>query len=344
MKLHNGRRYVAFLAGAALFWPVLDAVLTASTHRGFDPPFPHPFEHGVWVVDRDVMSERGWSDLSKKFPDTIFALTWIFLTSGTSHTLESDFNTLSNQINAIGSGTGGFSGAPATGGCNFVNGDGGAGGAGGAFSQIVNYAGHTAGQSVNIQVGTSDTSFDSTAVLFAKAASGSTGGQAASGVGTTKFSGGNGGSGGSHLLGGSGGGGGGGGAAGPHGAGNNGANGGNATSVAPGGGGAGATGDAGNTAAGANGSQFGPNASSQFDGSGGGGAGGAGVPSGPNNGNPGSSGGFFGGGGGGGGGGATNCAILGSGGAGGGGTQGLIAYSYTPVAGSGARSFGFIIG
>lgn len=328
MKLINAAKYIAI--GVSAF-AVLEFVATKAINRGYDIPFKHPFYEDVWIVQKDALSVREWIDLERQHHINL-ALTWIFLTSGGSTVLPNDFNTASNQINGIGSGAGGAAG---TGGGPGFGGGGGNGGGGGAFAQIVNYSGHSAGQTVNITVGAGDSVWDNSSVLVAQRAMGSTGGSAAASTGTTKFSGGNGGSG-------SFGGAGGGGAAGPHGAGNSGGNG---TAGLFNNAGAGGAGDANNTAANSNGTQFGPNASSQFVGPGGGGDGGLGN-SGCGNGANGSNAGFYGAGGGGGGGGGATC-IMGSsttnGGSGGNATQGLLAFSYTPATAH-ARSFGFILG
>lgn len=327
MKIRSGIKYIAFTAVA---YAVFDLILSSSIHRGLDLPQKHPFQRNTWIVDKRVLSDHEWLDLQQK--SLIAATTWVFITSGTSFVLPSDFNTSANQIDAIGAGVGGAGG---TGGGPGTQGNGGNGGGAGAFAQIVNYSGHGPGQTVSIQVGTGDTIWDSSSVLLAKAGSGSSGGTAASSVGSTKFNGGGGGNG-------EFGGGGGGGAGGPHGAGNSGTNG---SFALFGNNGTGGTGDAGNTAADANGAQFGPNASSQFVGSGGGGDGGLGQSSG--NGNAGSNAGFYGAGGGGGGGGAATCSMgfcTTNGGAGGNGTQGLIAISYTPLSGVGGTGGTFLSG
>lgn len=154
----------------------------------------------------------------------------VFLVSGTSWSVPSDFSTSSNTIEAIGSGGDGANGA---------NGGGGGGG-GYAAKTNQNITG-----TITYQIGSggSDTVFNSTTVDCTVAptptvcadggtdASGTTdgtGGTTANSVGTTEFAGGNGG------------GGGGGGAAGPAGAGSAGVAG---AGGASGGGGAGATSD-----------------------------------------------------------------------------------------------------
>lgn len=206
--------------------------------------------------------------------------TTIYLTSGTSWIVPSDWNSSDNTIEVIGGGANGVAGS--TGGTGTTGGmpsgsggSGGAGGGGGAYSKSTNVT-LSPGVSVTYAVGgvSSDSylcsstsncaSISGTAVIVgAKGASGTSGGAAASGVGGTKYNGGNGASGSSgsatgNCNGGAGGaGGGGGGAAGLHGAGSNGS------------GSSGGTGDAGNTAAGANGTQW-----SASYGSGGGAAGG----------------------------------------------------------------------
>jgi hypothetical protein len=348
MKLRK-RKYLAFLAGAALAWPVVDALLTLSIHRGFDPPRPHPFERGVWIIERDLMSAREWHDFSRKYP-IFLALTWLFVTSGATTTLPTDFNIFSNQFNAIGAGVPGSGGT--TGVACVANGPGGNGGGAGAFASIANYSAHGAGAVVNIQVGAGDTFFDSISVLLAKAGSGTTGGQASASVGSIKFNGGGGGAGGSGCAQ-VGSGGGGGGAGGPNGQGSTGGNGtifvfsaatGGAGGNADGntvGGGAGGTSSFPNGAVGSNGTEFGPNATSQFAGCGGGGGGGASAAGAASPGGGGNSGAYGGGGGGGGGSGASNPV---PGGSGGNSFQGFIGYSYTPTVISGVRNFGFILG
>jgi len=326
--IRNGVRFASLaLTVGALGW--------LAWHGVFPQRNPlHPNEH---IIAEDQLTPHQWRRFLGR-QDVQIALTYFFVVSGATTVLPSDFNTASNTINAIGSGAGG-------GGAD--SGSGGGGGGGGEFSSIVNYAGHSAGQTVNVQVGAGDTFFDTTAILLAKTGgagadggaggggAGGGGGLASSGVGTVKFSGGGGGTGGTGIPGSmcsassDGTGAGAGGAAGPHGIGNNGADGTVTTTTAPGG--AGGVGDAGNTAAGANGTQF-----NATHGSGGGGAGGAGTATG-STGGAGGGGGSYGGGGGGGGPGAT------VNGAGGNAFQGLIAIAYTPSGGGGARSFGFII-
>jgi uncharacterized repeat protein (TIGR01451 family) len=219
----------------------------------------------------------------------------VYLTSGTSWTVPSNWNASNNTIEVIGGGGGGSAAV--------LNTSAGAGGGGGAYSKIANLA-LTPGGSVTYQVGAAgaassaggDTWFNGASLAAASVgakggggAAGTTaggGGAATSGVGTTKFSGGNGGSGG-------GGGGGGGGAAGPNGAGGNGAT--NATGTLGGGGGGGNGGGSagalptggyggtgGNNSSGTGGGPAGdPTNFDNLDGSagvgGGGGGGGAGV-------------------------------------------------------------------
>ncbi len=325
--IENQVRYFAFSASAAaLLW---------LAHAGFFPT-PHPFHKDQYLVESDPTSVREQKTLRAFFrrDDVILALTWFFATSGPSLVLPSDFNTLSNQVNAIGAGAGGLGGD--------ASGNGGIAGGAGAFAQIVNYHAHSAGQTVACQVGADVTIFDSVAVLLADDANGQFGGLASVCVGTLKFSGGNGGSGGgpngTPTIGGfadqvGGGGGGGGGAGGPNGAGNNGANGDTASTNAPGAGGAGATADAGHTPGDSDGTQFDPT-----HGAGGGGDGGLGGVIG-GNGAAGRNGGRYGGGGGGGGGAGQGA----SGGNGGNAFQGLIGIGYTVAGSATARSYGFIL-
>jgi hypothetical protein len=145
----------------------------------------------------------------------------IYLTSGSSWTVPSNWNNTANKIEVIGGGGGGYGGG---------GGGNGGGGGGGAYSSIVNLT-LTPGSSVAYNVGSGssgtgrglaggDTWFNGAGLSNASVSAqgggvslnmiGGVGGQASSSIGTTKYSGGNGGNGGE-------GGGGGGGAAGPHG-------------------------------------------------------------------------------------------------------------------------------
>jgi hypothetical protein len=323
MKLRSGVKYIAFSVSAlALF----DAVFSKAVSRGFDPPQKHPlYPDTEWIVERNALSFSEWNDLAYKHK-IFLGVTWVFATSGITFTIPGDW-TNSNTINVIGAGTGGAAGTGGSCSCGIPSGgSGGSGGAGGAWAQITNFSA-TPGQVISIQVGTSDTWWNSTLTLLAQAAVGTSPGLAVNSVGTLKN---NGGSPGTIGLGSNGGGGGsgGGGAGGPTGAGGNGSNGANAIGINPGAGGGGGTGDGGVTAANANGTEFGPNAGGTFAGSGGGGDGGAGGSA-QGSGNPGVGGtnaGLYGAGGGGGGGGGGP---LGAGGSPGAGTQGLIALSYT---------------
>lgn len=240
----------------------------------------------------------------------------VFITSGTSYVIPTDYFSLVS-IECIGAGG--------------TAGGGGAGGGGGAYSKVTS-ASLTPGASVTIKVGVggagaagaNDTWFNGASLAGstcgAQGAVSSTGGSSASGVGSTKYSGGNGGG----NFGGYGGGGGGG-SGGPNGAGaigganepvstGNGAGGG-------GGAGGGSAGQVGQVAAGGNGG-------ARFGG-GGGGAGSAGVGSG----SPGTTGG--------GGGGAygTGPASGGTGGSGGSGTEWDATHGAGGGGGGGAGNF-----
>ena len=133
-------------------------------------------------------------------PSAAFATT-IFLTSGTSWSVPSDWSNSANTIEVIGGGGGGASAAGAP-----------AGGGGGAYSKITNLS-LTPGGSANIQVGSGgsmgnaggDTWFNGSGgtcaaqSVCAKGGStgsgttGGTGGASGSGTGSTKYSGGKGG-------------------------------------------------------------------------------------------------------------------------------------------------------
>lgn len=165
----------------------------------------------------------------------------IYLTSGTSWSVPANWNNANNKIEVIGGGGSG----------GVVYGAGGGGAGGGAYSSISNLA-LTPGVSVSYNVGIGGTGgygaaggnswFNGTGLSSASVSAQSgvgganntvaavAGGQAANGIGTIKYSGGNGGYGGY-------GGGGGGGAAGPHGNGGRGGNYGGGTYTGGGGGG-----------------------------------------------------------------------------------------------------------
>ncbi len=180
MKLNKpGSIFLSFMCGAA--------VLALFASNGIFPE-RHPIYKDQYIVERHMLREGDWKVLAHR-NDFVLCLVWAFATSGTSTILPSNFTT-TNEIDAIGAGAAGFSGANFPSGC--CGGSislGGNGGGGGAYAQILNYSGHTAGQAVSIQVGTSDSWFASSATLLAKAASGQTGGQASACVGTTKISG-----------------------------------------------------------------------------------------------------------------------------------------------------------
>jgi len=300
------------------------------------------------------------------FPNTAYAAdTVVFLTSGTSWAVPSDWDSSANTIEVIGGGGGGAHSG--------LNVNGGGGGGGGAYSKVTN-ATLTAGNSVTIAVGSGgsgdtaggDTYFcNSTSncasiagtavVVGAKGGergsvnpgAGGSGGQAASGVGTTKYNGGNG----NHGALFSEGGGGGGGAAGPGGAGKNGgmsdeeetgggggggAGGGTSTVGTSSGGSTGGNGGAGpNGTGGGSGGTSGNNGTNGSDG-GGGGGGGAGIGAG-GTGGTGTEWDATHGSGGGGGGGQGNGGTYGGGGGGedfsliggGSGAQGIIVITYT---------------
>ena len=265
----------------------------------------------------------------------------VYLTSGTSWTVPSDWNSTNNTVEVIGGGGGGATSA-----------SGGSGGGGGAYSKANNTV-LAAGASVTYAVGAAgtagvtggDTYFNAASCAAATAcakggggASGTTpgaGGASGSGVGTTKNSGGIGGGGGF-------GGGGGGAAAGPSGAGGAGGT----VSAGPGGGGGGADGGAVGTiggasaggagGAGANGGGSGGSGGAatvagtvgsngvEWDSTHGSGGGGGGGGTNGTTGLAGGGGGTYGGGGGGSGGGSST-------GAGGTGGAGLIVITYQPT-------------
>jgi hypothetical protein len=168
-------------------------------------------------------------------------VTKIFIVSGTSWTVPADWNSANNSIEAIGGGGGGQTAST-----SFA----GSGGGGGGYSKITNLS-LASGNSVTVQIGTAglagssggDTYFNGpslpTSSVGAKGGaagsnlSGGLGGDQGSGIGVTKFSGGNGGTATGSDWSGSGGGG----AAGSSGAGSNGGFAGGGVAGAGGGGG-----------------------------------------------------------------------------------------------------------
>lgn len=291
----------------------------------------------------------------------------IFLTSGTSWTVPTTWNSASNTIEVIGGGGGGSTGFT---GSTGASAQGGAGGGGGAYTKITN-ATLTPGASVTIAIGTgggtatagSDTYICNSAsncasilgsavIAGAKGGGGGSGltagaggaaasGIPASGTGVTKFSGGTGGVPGSSNGNGGSGGGGGGGAAGLNAAGNNGVDGVSGAGNDGGNGGAGGQGDGtfGGTggAGGLANSGVGGNGGSgtEYDpthGSGGGSGGGAGGARGGSGGGAGGTAGMYGAGGGAGGGGGRGNAAAATPGTGATGRNGIIIVKYTHVA------------
>ncbi len=202
----------------------------------------------------------------------------VFVTSGTTWTVPSDWNSGSNTIEAIGGGGGGSN----------LN----AAGGGGAYAKITNFSA-TPGAVITVTIGQggagaandpvnfldgangTDTVFNNTSTLVAKGGQGGTGstqiagagGSAANSVGTTRFSGGNGGGTGTTI-------GGGGGAAGPNGPGGNGGVTASTNYLGPGAGGGGNGGGA---------AGQGGMISSNLGGAGGGNAGAGGAGAGGNN-------------------------------------------------------------
>lgn len=286
----------------------------------------------------------------------------IFITSGTTWTVPSDWSSSDNTIEVIaagGGGGGGFSDGSGSGG------EGGGGGGAGAYSKATNVT-LSPGSTVTVSIGAGGTGgatgatgvaaspgsnggdtylcnstsncssiSGSSVVIGAKGGLGGgggasgvvgssgTGGNSVNGVGSTKFSGGSGGAGGPTTSGAGGGGGGGGGAAGPNTAGNTAANPTGITGTAGGQGDGTAGGGGGSANGGAGGN------GTEYDashGAGGGGGGGNGFSRG--SGTVGGDAGNYGGGGGGGGG---NGSKQGSGGTGGAGHPGMIriTYNYT---------------
>lgn len=276
------------------------------------------------------------------------APTIIFLTTGSSWTVPSDWNPYNNSIEVIGGGGGGANGAAAQGGS-------GAGAGGGAYSKAVNVA-MPASTSVTMNIGAAGsaggglggdtficntnsgcTAINSSGVVAgakggagASAQTGGTGGQASGGVGSTKNNGGDGGGGVTNSTGTSGAyGGGGGGAGGLSAAGNNGTAGASG-SGSVGGQGDGTNGGSGGTSASANSAGGSGGNGTEWDsnhGSGGGGAGGGAGSNGINGGAGGTAGNYGAAGGGGGAGGKKSTA----GGNGMAGAPGLAVITYVPM-------------
>jgi hypothetical protein len=100
--IRNGGKYASLILGAsALVWLAQHGVT----------PLPNPLRPDEYLIDERQISQRTWTDLIQR-KDVIFCLVWFFVTSGTTTTLPSDFNTASNQINVIGNGAGGTGGGP----------------------------------------------------------------------------------------------------------------------------------------------------------------------------------------------------------------------------------------
>lgn len=250
---------------------------------------PNPIWSPGWYKDEDIVWQYATTN---------------YFTSGTSTTIPSDWNSASNTITAIG---GGANGADGT--FDGKTGYAGVGGGGGACSRVTNQS-YTASASRTRQIGASGTDTflkddgNSTNAVLAKGAGSAgtqAGGDAASGTGTTKYSGGNG-----YAVSAADGGGGGGAASAT-------ANGSNATGTGGANSGSGASGGSANTN-GSAGTELG-------SGYGAGGGGGAGTGA-----NVGKNGGNYGGGGGGGSAGGSTIA-------GGVAAGGLLVMEYTPAAG-----------
>jgi hypothetical protein len=283
----------------------------------------------VGVLSYVVVPEKARADITKR----------VYLTSGTTWTVPSDWNSSSNTIEAIGDG--------GNGGANM---NGGGGGGGGAYAKISNLS-LTGGASVSYYVnGAGDVVFNSTAITCGGSptpsvcgqsgsnASGSTagaGGLASASVGTTKYDGGPG----ESLAGG------GGGAGGPFGAGVSG------SSFGGGEGGntyGGYGGGAGNSYCGDLDTDGGPGETGypgyEYDTIPGHGSGGGGGPGGQGNlgfaGGNGGNGGNYGGGGGGG---AARCGGSGSAGSASFGAGGIIVITYTSTESPGTSTAKFKI-
>jgi hypothetical protein len=228
-------------------------------------------------------------------------MTTVFLVSGTSWTVPSDWNSAANTVEAIGGGEFGESGADN----QFVNG--GAGGIGAYYCKISNFSA-TSGNSVPIAIGSNlgtDTKFNTSSLVAPG------GGSATTPVGTVQNAGGAGGVDNAANLNG----GGGGGAGGPNGVGAAGQN--TSSGITGGTGDSGHGGTGGTNANGSNGTEF-----DASHGSGGGGSGAtAGTGSAWNGGNYGA-----------GGGGGDGL----DGSAGGNGGPGIIVITYTPSGGAAA--------
>lgn len=148
----------------------------------------------VYDANNTVLTNGGYLNISNNATTTVPTKTIVFLTSGSSWTVPSGWNSNNNTVEVIGGGGGGGS----------TNQQG--GGGGGAYSKISNLS-LTVGASISYVVGSggfsntagADSYFNGTGCtgssVCAKggSASGGAGGQASAGVGTTKYSGGNGG-------------------------------------------------------------------------------------------------------------------------------------------------------
>src|SRR3984893_2132316 len=100
MRIDHNTRYVGFCASAAaLLWLAMAGII----------PVKHPFRPNEYLIDTSAHPPRTLRNFFRR-EDVILALTWAFALAGPTFTLQSDFNIASNQINAIGNGSGGAGG------------------------------------------------------------------------------------------------------------------------------------------------------------------------------------------------------------------------------------------
>src|SRR5260370_31285842 len=98
--IRNGGRYASLILGAgALLWLAQHGIV----------PIPNPVRSDEYLIE-DTQIDTVTFDTLISRKDVIFCLVWFFVTAGSKTTLPADFNTSSNQINAIGNGAGGGGG------------------------------------------------------------------------------------------------------------------------------------------------------------------------------------------------------------------------------------------
>jgi len=105
--IENGGRYASLLLGAAALLWLADHGIEAARN---------PIHEEQYVVRDTAMNQDAWNQFLIR-EDVKFLCAFVFVTSGSSVTLPSDFNTANNTIHCIGNGApgqGGGQGASGT--------------------------------------------------------------------------------------------------------------------------------------------------------------------------------------------------------------------------------------